>query len=139
MGVIETDLSGLEVLSPAECLALLRLNSLGRIGLSFGALPVVLPVNYVFEEDEVLVATRRGTAISSATHNAVVAFEVDQIDLASGEGWSVLVQGLTREVTDPEHIAADRLAPLARWVEPGDRRYFTISADLVSGRRLHDR
>ena len=138
MGVIETDLSGLEVLPPDECLALLRMNTLGRIGLSAGALPIVLPVNYVFRDDDVLVATRRGTTISTATRNTVVAFEVDQIDAESGEGWSVLLQGVTREVTDPESIVAARLAPLARWVEPGDRRFFTISPDLISGRRLHN-
>jgi nitroimidazol reductase NimA-like FMN-containing flavoprotein (pyridoxamine 5'-phosphate oxidase superfamily) len=126
----------LEVLDPAECLRLLGSASLGRIGLSSDALPVVLPVNFALVDDQIVIRTRRGTKLAAATRNSIVAFEVDQLDPCSGVGWSVMVQGLAREVTDPEDLAAAHAAPLSRWIDPHDGRHVGISIDVISGRRV---
>lgn len=133
---MEFDVNGLGVLPPDECIELLRSRSLGRIAICSAALPVILPVNYVVIGDQIVLRTRRGTRLALATRNAIVAFEVDEIHGVAGEGWSVMVQGLAREVTDPPELAEARAAVLARWIDPFDGRYVGISIDVITGRRI---
>ncbi len=131
------DHNGLEVLDRDECLRLLGEAVIGRVGVSSGALPRVLPVNFRLDGDRILIRTGRGTKLDAATANAVVAFEVDDIDPVDQTGWSVLVTGVAREVTDPAELAAVRAAPLARWAPQGpDDRLMAISTELVDGRRI---
>ena len=132
---MESDPNGLEVLDRAECVRLLGTRSLGRIALSVDALPTVLPVNYVLVDDDmVVIRTRRGTRLSRATRNTVVAFEVDDFDEEWGEGWSVMVRGIAREVR-PEAAPPPRTT-VWPWQDVAETRLVGISLDLVSGRRL---
>jgi nitroimidazol reductase NimA-like FMN-containing flavoprotein (pyridoxamine 5'-phosphate oxidase superfamily) len=78
--VVEVDRNGLEVLSREECLRLLGTAVLGRVAVSTAALPTILPVNFRFDGRQVLIRTGRGTKLDAATRNAVVAFEVDEVD-----------------------------------------------------------
>jgi uncharacterized protein len=131
------DQNGLEVLDRDECLRLLGGATIGRVGVSSGALPRVLPVNFRLDGERVLIRTGRGTKLDAATANAVVAFEVDEIDPVDQTGWSVLITGVAREVTDPDDLAAVRAQPLARWAPHGpDDRIMAISTELVDGRRI---
>jgi len=132
---VQIDRNGLEVLDREECLRLLGLATIGRIGLSSGALPTVLPVNFRLVGDRVLVRTGRGSKLDAATRNAVVAFEVDDIDPMEHTGWSVVVTGVAREV-DPEDVHPDERVRLARWAPGEDGRVVAISTDVVSGRRI---
>ena len=132
---MESDSNGLEVLDRAECVRLLRTGSLGRIAISVDALPTILPVNYVVgDEDHVVIRTRRGSRLSRATRDAVVAFEVDEFDDESGEGWSVMVRGIAREV-HPGSAPPPRTTQWP-WQHASETRLVGISLDLVSGRRL---
>jgi nitroimidazol reductase NimA-like FMN-containing flavoprotein (pyridoxamine 5'-phosphate oxidase superfamily) len=131
------DQNGLEVLDRDECLRLVGGATIGRVGVSSGALPRVLPVNFRLDGERVLIRTGRGTKLDAATANAVVAFEVDEIDPVDQTGWSVLITGVAREVTDPDDLAAVRAQPLARWAPHGpDDRIMAISTELVDGRRI---
>lgn len=124
------DRNGLEVLSRDECLHLLSTSFVGRVAVTIGALPVILPVSFRLVADRVVFRTAVGTKLDAATCNAVVAFEVDQIDRAGATGWSVMVTGIAR--------AAGALDPsdAPRWAPAGDGRLVEISTDMVSGRRL---
>ena len=51
-------------------------------------------------------------------------------------GWSVLVTGRLREITDPDELATARRLPLAPWWHRVDQRFVRLSIDLLSGRRL---
>ena len=53
-----------EELTPEECLLLLDLASVGRIGLSVQALPVILPVNFVMHEGDVIFRVGSGTKLA---------------------------------------------------------------------------
>jgi uncharacterized protein len=130
------DHNGLEVLDRDECLRLLGGAVIGRVGVSSGALPRVLPVNFRLDGDRILIRTSRGTKLDAATANAVVAFEVDEIDPVAHTGWSVMVTGIARELTDPGELAGARTPPLAHWAPGGDHRVVAISTELVSGRRI---
>jgi uncharacterized protein len=77
-----------------------------------------------------------GTKFDAAANNAVVAFEVDEIDPVAHIGWSVMVTGMARELTDPGELAATQTPPLARGTPGDDHRVIAISTELLSGRRI---
>ena len=113
----EIDRNGLEVLNRADCLQLLRTASLGRIGITAGALPTILPINFRVDGERILFRTGVGTKLDAATRGTVVAFEADDIDPMYHSGWSVVVTGVAREVDDPDDRGVlrrllDRLADL---------------------------
>jgi len=128
------DRNDLEVLDRHECLRLLAGHSVGRVGLSKGALPVILPVNFYLDGERVLVRTGFGTKLAAAMRNAVVCLEVDEIDPVYHAGWSVLVTGTARELVGEEAERAMAL-PLRPWSGHGDH-VIAIDIELVSGRRL---
>ncbi len=132
-----SDHAGLELLSAEECIGLLRTRSVGRIGLSASSLPFVVPVRYVVDEDRILMRTGRDTRMAAATSDAVVAFEVDEFDHDMDGGWSVMVQGLAREVTGTPTVDPAAEAVLSSWVGPAPARCFSIPIEIVSGARLH--
>jgi uncharacterized protein len=133
---MEVDHNGLEVLGRDECLRLLGTATLGRIGVTSGALPTVLPINFRFDGRQILFRTGVGTKLDAATQNAVVAFEVDDIDAIAHTGWSVVVRGVARELTDPDELTEAQRPPLARWAPGEDHRVVAISPEIVSGRRI---
>jgi nitroimidazol reductase NimA-like FMN-containing flavoprotein (pyridoxamine 5'-phosphate oxidase superfamily) len=130
-------------LSRAECLALLQLANVGRVGLSIAALPVVLPVRYALIDDDLLFRTPVGSRLNAAAAGAVVAFQVDTYafdSLADSAGWSVLVQGPARQLTSPEEIVRVEGLPLERWgVDAGEGRFVRIETAFVSGREFGGR
>lgn len=133
---VDVDSNGLEVLERDECLRLMAGATLGRIGVSSGALPTVLPVNFWLDGERILVLTGSGSKLDAAARNAVVAFEVDDFDPTYHSGWSVVVTGVAREVTDPDELASLADAPLTRWAPQGASRVMAIATDVISGRRI---
>lgn len=135
IGGVEVDRNGLEVLERDDCLQLLARATLGRIAVTYGALPTVLPVHFWLDSDRIVILTGEGSKLMAATRNAVVAFEVDDVDPMYHSGWSVVVTGVAREVTDPDDLAVPR-APLTRWAPLGNGRIVAIPTDMISGRRI---
>ena len=129
------DANGLEVLDREASLQLLAGQVLGRIGLTSSALPTIVPVNFWFDGTRILVRTSPGTKLHAAAVNAVVAFEVDDVDPVEHVGWSVVVTGPATEVTDPDDLAHLRDAPLPHW-STTDGHVIAIDPAIVSGRRL---
>src|SRR4051794_6788687 len=114
MTLIENEL---EILTEDECQALLGAGTVGRIGVTMGALPAIFPVNYtVVVYGAVVFYTGDGVKLRAALERAVVAFEVAHIDVAGRTGWSVMIVGLAEDITDPAELAAvhqSGIAPLA--------------------------
>lgn len=135
MNATEHDASGLEVLARDECVALLRQATLGRIVFTSAALPAVLPVNYVVDDDgSILVRTGSQTRLA-ATAGSIVAFEVDEFG-GSGRSWSVVVTGRLTVVRDPVERARVDALGLRTWVPVERDLLLRIEPELVSGRRL---
>ncbi|MCC5953466.1 MAG: pyridoxamine 5'-phosphate oxidase family protein [Acidimicrobiia bacterium] len=130
------DRHGLEMLSRDECLALLDTASVGRIGLSEDALPVIFPVNFVVDGDRVVIGTADGVKLTAASRQLVVAFQADSWDPLRHTGWSVLVRGTASAIEDPAEVAAAERLPLRPWGRPRPVRYISIALELVEGRRL---
>ena len=121
-----------------ECLARLGSTSVGRLGVTIRALPAILPVNHLLHGDAVVIRSVAGSKLDAATAGAVVAFDADDHAADGSWGWSVLVQGVAEEVTDPDEVAALQELPLAPWAfapEPA-HRFLRIATELVSGRRF---
>ncbi len=138
MDRMEVD-QGMEVLTREECLHLLAMVPVARIGLSLRALPVVLPVNFVVdaEQDQVIIRTAAGSKLDAALLHSVVALEADHIDPMSHAGWSVLVQGTSRVLLLPGEIERARGLNVRPWANEEARdRFVAISMDVVSGRRV---
>lgn len=133
---MEVDRNGLEILDREQCLALLAGVTIGRVGLTTGALPTVLPVNFYLDGDRILIRTGEGTKLDAALRGAVVAFEVDDFDAFDHSGWSVVVTGVADEVTEPELLQRAEHLALARWAPVGNGRIVAIATEMISGRRL---
>jgi nitroimidazol reductase NimA-like FMN-containing flavoprotein (pyridoxamine 5'-phosphate oxidase superfamily) len=125
-------------LSRDESLRLLATVSLGRVFFTEHALPAVRPVNHLVEAGSVIIRSHVGAAVVSLAgraDGAVVAYEADEIDPASHLGWSVVVTGVARLVSDPAEVARyERL--LRPWVAGRLDYVIRISPELVTGFRL---
>jgi nitroimidazol reductase NimA-like FMN-containing flavoprotein (pyridoxamine 5'-phosphate oxidase superfamily) len=126
---------GFRTLPRARCLSLLGSAAVGRVGLSVGALPAILPVNFVLARDRVVFRTVPGSKLDSALARTVVAFEADGYDAAGTWGWSVLVQGMATELTAASDLEDARRLPLTAWAFPGGApRFVAVETTFVSGR-----
>ena len=132
---MEVDSKGLEVLGRDECLRLLTVVSVGRIGFTSGALPTVLPVTFHLEEERIYVRTGRGSTLDAALQDSVVAFEADDFDPVDHCGWSVAVTGLASSVSTPIGLGLAQRELPAPWAIGASEAVLAISTELVSGRR----
>ncbi|HET7489929.1 MAG TPA: pyridoxamine 5'-phosphate oxidase family protein [Acidimicrobiales bacterium] len=128
---------GLEVLTDEECLALLTTHHLGRIGFVDDGWPVILPVNYVFDEPSIVVRTGPGGKLDDMPLS-MVAFEIDEADPAGAWGWSVLAQGPAFDISDSidEYSDALRRLPVHPHAPGAKLNWLKITARRVSGRRF---
>jgi nitroimidazol reductase NimA-like FMN-containing flavoprotein (pyridoxamine 5'-phosphate oxidase superfamily) len=128
----------LEMLDRDECLRLLATVPVGRIGVSIGALPAILPVNFALVGPHIVIRTVPGTKLDAATRRAVVAFEADSYAGDGSWGWSVLVQGVCSEVSDAAERAALSVNQPPAWAfDPGGaERFVRIDLSFVNGRRF---
>jgi nitroimidazol reductase NimA-like FMN-containing flavoprotein (pyridoxamine 5'-phosphate oxidase superfamily) len=126
----------LTVLSREECLALLQSHGVGRIGLSVSALPVVVPVNFTIDLDRIVLCSEPGLKLDAARKGVVACLEIDDTDLMTHSGWSVLVTGRLHELTEPAEIKRAQRLPLTPWAPMSDPHYLSLSTELISGRRL---
>jgi nitroimidazol reductase NimA-like FMN-containing flavoprotein (pyridoxamine 5'-phosphate oxidase superfamily) len=125
----------LEILSREECERHIAPGGVGRFVFVAAQRPIALPVNFRYVDGDVLFRTRPHGMLAAAA-GATVSLEVDRIDEAMSEGWSVLVTGRARLVDDPaelEHAAELGIEP---W--PGGRReaLIRIETEAISGRRI---
>ncbi len=119
-----------------ECNALLASASVGRVAYSDRALPQVIPVNYAMDGACVVFRTSAQSRLAICCRDAVVAFEVDQVDEGQHLGWSVLVVGSATAITEDSEVLRARQLRFAPWVA-GERDHFVrITPGVVTGRAL---
>lgn len=132
------DQRGSEVLNRNECIRLLALAAgrIGRVGLLHSEGVVIEPVNYRMLDHDIIIQVGLGSMLDAARNEAIVAFEVDEVDAASGKAWSVLVRGLATVLDEEDKPAGARPAdgePLV--LEPGSS-FVRIRTDVLTGRRF---
>lgn len=128
----------LEELSFEECLELLRREEVGRIAVIVNEFPVVVPVNYRLVEAGgrtwVALRTRPGNVIEQGFMN--VAFEIDDVDPAHRQGWSVLVRGTLHHVNPDAAGFRERFDP-EPWLLADREAWLIVDPVTITGRRLH--
>jgi nitroimidazol reductase NimA-like FMN-containing flavoprotein (pyridoxamine 5'-phosphate oxidase superfamily) len=131
----------IEELDETESLRLIAPGGVGRIAYQSRFGPAVLPVNYQWHDGSIVFRTTRHSALDEDLQTGIVggdyqvAFEIDEIDVAGREGWSVLIQGPAHHVSEAERESAEQAG-----VEPwpaGDRELFVrIVPSRITGRRI---
>jgi nitroimidazol reductase NimA-like FMN-containing flavoprotein (pyridoxamine 5'-phosphate oxidase superfamily) len=119
-----------------ECFSLLAGQRLGRVVLVDDRGPLALPVNFVLDQQTVLFRTDEGTKLDAVVRRGRVAFQIDGVDEATRTGWSVLVRGEAKEVTDPAELALVRRLPLYPWAPGAKGHYVRILPTSLTGRRI---
>jgi nitroimidazol reductase NimA-like FMN-containing flavoprotein (pyridoxamine 5'-phosphate oxidase superfamily) len=123
-------------LTATECLRLLASASVGRIVYTQRAMPAVELVSFAVDGGDIVIKTDPGGALAAATNHTVVAFEADEVDTATGQGWSVTAIGRSREVTESRDIARLRSIGLRSLEADGHEHFIRVTPGIVSGRRL---
>lgn len=130
----------LEVLDEAACIALLKSQSVGRMGFVDDTGPMVLPVNIRFVARNgphwVIVRTNKDTDILKAASTRV-AVEIDDIDVAKKDAWSVVARGELQRLSDDE--AQDLFGHFdpGPWLSERDE-WLVVRCDRITGRRVHN-
>lgn len=122
-------------LDPEDCRALLRTQEVGRVAwTSPTAGLLVLPVNYVVHDDLVVFRASTDSVLADLAQGRDAAFQIDDVDVETGNAWSVLARG--RSATPAPGAELDALqqdGPMP-WAM-GDRDLFiTVRVQDISGR-----
>ncbi|PBC93335.1 hypothetical protein BX281_1128 [Streptomyces sp. Ag82_O1-15] len=123
-------------LSAEECRTRLSRHGVGRIAMDTPDGPTVVPLNYTVIDGAVMFRTAPD-AVPATAVGAHVAFEVDHIDEALSQGWSVLIRGFARAVTDPDAVC--RLTELAYsgpWAGGERDVWVRLEPTDITGRRI---
>jgi transcriptional regulator with XRE-family HTH domain len=126
----------LETLTTEQCEDHLSAGGIGRIVVSTGTGPAAFPVNFVFTGGAIVFRTSDGMTDSLA---GLVAFEVDHIDEAMSEGWSVLARGHARLIEDPAERLALAYLEIEPWAGGARLNLVSIFPDELSGRVIVQR
>jgi nitroimidazol reductase NimA-like FMN-containing flavoprotein (pyridoxamine 5'-phosphate oxidase superfamily) len=123
----------LKELSQEECHERLAQQQVGRVAYCDEEGPVVVPVNYTWDGDGVLLRVSPHTTLARALRSAPAAFEVDEFDEYTQSGWSVLVRGHAEYVDAADHPVPERLLP---WAAGQRGLHVRIPAREITGRRI---
>ena len=136
MSVLETR-TGLDVLDRDECLRLVATRRVGRIAIVDGGRPLVFPVNFALDGEDVVFRTGSGMKLAAGPREPVC-FQVDEIDDATRSGWSVIVSGRLEEVTahDARTLARIRALDVDPWATVPKDHWMRVVARTVTGRRI---
>ncbi|MEU9124993.1 pyridoxamine 5'-phosphate oxidase family protein [Streptomyces sp. NPDC048506] len=119
-----------------ECRARLSTHGVGRLAVATPDGPAVIPVNYEVIDDAIAFRTAPDS-VPAAAVGQEVAFEVDHVDEAMSQGWSVLAVGPARVVTEPDEVR--RLAERAHtrpWAGGEREMWVSIQPTRLTGRRI---
>lgn len=127
----------MEIIPRTECIRLLARQKVGRLGFVLHDQPLILPVNYAVSGDVVVFRTGEGSKLDNAVASKV-AFEVDDIDINSASGWSVVIQGVAEEITEIDDRFAESLRDVAgaSWIPETTDHFVCIRPNSITGRRL---
>jgi len=132
----------LERLDEAESLRLIAPGGIGRIAFTGRYGLTVLPVNYKLHDGAIVFRTAQDsptgedlrTGIAHAEYQ--VAFEIDQINPETRDGWSVLIHGPAHHMASDDERAAVAASGVAPWPRGVHEHAIRITPTSVTGRRL---
>ncbi|MFG3490564.1 helix-turn-helix domain-containing protein [Streptomyces sp. NPDC047972] len=127
-----------EELGEAECWELLDGRGVGRVAVQGQDGLAVFPVNYRVVDGEMVFLTAADSSLARASASgAEVAFEEDRLDEGFSQGWSVLLVGPARTVSDEASVRRIKDAGSPEpWAGDGRDTLVTLSPRRVTGRRI---
>jgi nitroimidazol reductase NimA-like FMN-containing flavoprotein (pyridoxamine 5'-phosphate oxidase superfamily) len=123
----------LDILSPEQCDAHLASGGVGRVIFSTTRGPVALPVNFELTDGQIVFSTNDAKALAIEAEE-VIGFEVDRVDEAMSEGWSVLATGRARHIDDPDEVQHLASLDLEAWAGGARHTLIGIRPDELTGR-----
>ena len=132
----------LERLDEAESLRLIAPGGIGRIAFIGRYGLTVLPVNYKLHDGAIVFRTAQDsptgedlrTGIAHAEYQ--VAFEIDQINPETRDGWSVLIHGPAHHMLSDDERATVAASGVAPWPRGVHEHAIRITPTTITGRRL---
>jgi hypothetical protein len=122
-------------LDHAECERLLRRGTFGRVALTTSRGPEIVPVNYAVQHDAVVIRTSSVGLLARHAHGKPVVFEVDLVDHATWQGWSVVARGIGEVVADPQEPAPGQ--PRVRpWADGERASELRLAWTELTGRKV---
>lgn len=119
-----------------ECWELVDDHGIGRVAVVTEDGPAVFPVNYQVVGTEILFMTAEDSSLAGMS-GTEIAFEADHMDDAFSQGWSVLLVGPARTVSDSATAARLRGAVYSTpWAGEGRDTVMVLSPRRVTGRRI---
>jgi nitroimidazol reductase NimA-like FMN-containing flavoprotein (pyridoxamine 5'-phosphate oxidase superfamily) len=122
-----------ESLTPEQCEVHLGMAEYGRLIYARARGPVAIPVNYEYTAGQIVISTDPDKA-TWLEGLRIVGFEVDRVDEGLSEGWSVLVTGEARIVTDPDERQRLLSLGLALWNDGEEHTLIAITPMETTGR-----
>lgn len=128
----------LDELDRAECDRRLEAGGVGRIVFDSDEGPAALPVSFGMLDGGVVFRTSEGSTIARELEpdGASVGFEVDHIDDALHEGWSVLVHGHAKRIADATELDEAQALGIEPWSGAERNVYVRVTPASVTGRRI---
>ncbi|MFI8521221.1 helix-turn-helix domain-containing protein [Streptomyces sp. NPDC085481] len=128
----------MEEIGEAECWELLDGHGVGRVAVEGRDGLMVIPVNYQVVDGDIVFMTAPDSSLARASASgAEVAFEEDRMDEAFSQGWSVLLVGPVRTVSEESEVRRIKDAVhSAPWAGNGRDTVVTLSPRRVTGRRI---
>lgn len=129
--------TGIEMLGRDACVALLEADETGRLAIIDGTRPMIFPVNYVVDGEDIVFRTAPGTKLDQGPR-AAACFEIDEFDRSHRTGWSVVVSGRLEEVTryDAERFAHTSALPVHPWAGGDKEHVMRLVPTSITGRRV---
>jgi nitroimidazol reductase NimA-like FMN-containing flavoprotein (pyridoxamine 5'-phosphate oxidase superfamily) len=126
----------LQTLTAAECYDLLSPGGVGRVAFTTADGPAVVPVNYAMAGQTVIFRTAPDTLLASYL-DGPAGFEVDRLDEALSQGWSVLVTGRAARVTSEADVRRlEQHTGIRPWAGGARDVYVRIIPRKITGRRI---
>ncbi|WP_329280952.1 pyridoxamine 5'-phosphate oxidase family protein [Streptomyces sp. NBC_01451] len=118
-------------ISGAEALWLLEGSALGRLVYTQRDLTVIRPGRHTWEYGRLVVRT----PVQAAAVPLTATYQVDEVRVATGTGWTVTVAGPAEVITDPNEAAHYRRT-LTGWTYGPHDTIVRVHPQTVSGFRL---
>lgn len=120
-----------------ECREALNGHSFGRLAFALDDGPTVLPINYAYVNDRIVMRTALGSKLSFAPMTAV-AFEIDEVNETRTSGWSVVARGHAFDITSAldEESEDLRALPFTPWLSGEKANVLKINVRELTGRKF---
>jgi nitroimidazol reductase NimA-like FMN-containing flavoprotein (pyridoxamine 5'-phosphate oxidase superfamily) len=125
------------LLDSVECRELLAGGVAGRVAMATPVGPRIVPVSYSLHGDAIVFRTTPYSELSTYGWDTNLAFEVDDLDHETHQGWSVVAVGRAHVVSDPDEVLRIRREWEPRPWAPGTRNlYVALAWRELTGVRL---